>query len=71
MAKLKQYVKLVTPGEEEDALPDYASMDEKCLVRMGNYKDPVIPDASVDAAAVNTSTLSKDKHESRTSAAAA
>lgn len=67
-SKLKQYVKLVTPEEDEDPLPDYSVMDEKCLVRINNYRDPVNPDASVDAAAMNTSTLSKDKHESHTSA---
>lgn len=43
-------------------------MDEKCLVRLHNYKDAVNPENSIDAAPMNASTLSKDKHESRTSA---
>lgn len=64
-AKLKLYVKLITPDEDEDAQPDYASMDEKCLVRILNYRDAVNPENSIDAQAMNTSTLSKDKHESR------
>lgn len=67
-AKLKQFVNLETPGEDEEAIPDYSTLDEKCLVRIMNYREPVNPDASGDAAAMNTSTLSKDKHESHTSA---
>jgi hypothetical protein len=42
-------------------------MDEKCLVRILNYREPVNPDVSGEAGAINTSTLSKDKHESHTS----
>ena len=43
-------------------------MDEKCLVRILNYREAVNPDVSGEAGAINTSTLSKDKHESHTSA---
>lgn len=43
-------------------------MDEKCLVRIKNYSEPTNPDMSAEAAAVNTSTLSKDKNESHMSA---
>lgn len=56
------------PEEEEDPIPDYSALDEKCLVRILNYREPVNPDASGEAQAMNTSTLSKDKHESHMSA---
>lgn len=58
----------MTPEEGEESTIDFASMDEKCLVRLHNYKDAVNPENSIDAAPMNASTLSKDKHESRTSA---
>ena len=68
MAKLKQYVKLVMPtgaeGEEEIKEPDYEEADEKCLVRIQNYRDPV-PDVSDGANA----SLVKNQHATNTSAA--
>ncbi len=45
-AKLKQYVQLVTPapveeGEEPEKMePNYEEADEKCLVRLQNYREP-------------------------------
>ena len=50
-------------------MTDYSQMDEKCLVRILNYREPVNPDVSGEAGALNTTTLSKDKHESQVSAA--
>ena len=70
--KLKQYVKLVVPepaaeGEENPVTefeePDYDEADEKCLVRILNYRDA--PIESDEPAA----TLSKNHHESTKSAA--
>lgn len=47
-AKLKQYVKLVTPDPEaeepESMEPDYEAAEEKCLVRVQNYRDPPLHD---------------------------
>lgn len=37
-------------------------------MRIQNYREPVNPDASGDAGVINTSTLSKDRHESHLSA---
>ncbi len=78
-AKLKQYVKLVTPAQPEEegaepepAEPDYDAADEKCLVRISNYREPVNIELSGDPANItgaNMSQLSKDHHVSRTSAA--
>ena len=72
--KLKQFIKLQTPNEEDPstALPDYEAANEKCIVRLQNYREPVNPDLTEgQAAALNTSALSKDHHVSRTSAAQA
>ena len=51
-AKLKQYVKLVTPDPEaeepESMEADYEAAEEKCLVRVQNYRDPPVIDAMTD-----------------------
>lgn len=78
--KLKQYVKLCVPepaaaeGEENNGEDSKQEVDEteneKCLVRIMNYRDPVNVDVSGEGGAgtaANTS-LVKDAHASRTSA---
>ena len=72
-------MKLVPPAEPEEgqdpepAEPDYDAADEKCLVRLSNYREPVNVELSNDNPAnitgANMSQLSKDHHASRTSAA--
>jgi hypothetical protein len=60
-------VQLVTPaaveeGEEPEKMePDYEAADEKCLVRLQNFKEPIV-DATTENAAEQTKTLSKDNH---------
>ena len=39
--KLKSFVKLVTPLEDEPATPEYKDFDEKCFIRVKNYRDPL------------------------------
>lgn len=54
---------------------NYADLDEKCLVKLSNYREPVVNDpAGADPAvatsqAMNQSVLSKDQHASKASAA--
>lgn len=77
--KLKLYVKLVPPpapeeneeaaGENGESVEDPTTV-EKCLVRIQNYREPVLPDVSADPAlGANVSTISKDHHQSKMSAA--
>lgn len=47
--------------------PDYEAADEKCLVRLQNYREPVNHDVISEPAAVNNSTMSKDHHQSKVS----
>lgn len=74
-AKLKQYVQFVTPavpaeGEEPEQMePDYEAADEKCLVRIQNFRDPPQLDGLTENLAANQSTISKDHHKSMMSAA--
>ena len=46
--------------------PDYEAADEKCLVRLQNFKEPIV-DATTENAAEQTKTLSKDNHQSKMS----
>lgn len=79
-AKLKQFVSLEIPSSDssqaEEEKKDTSEVveeepaEEKGLVKIMNYREPVLPDASVEGQpAANQSTLSKDHHVSRTSAA--
>lgn len=56
--KLKLYVKLVFPqGDEEN--PSYDESFEKCLVRIQNYRDPVLLDMVAEGA--GSPILTKDR----------
>ena len=76
--KLKQYVKLVVPepaaeGDDNNNEDSKQEVDEteneKCLVRIMNYRDPVNVDVSGEGAAgAGNTSLVKDAHASRTSA---
>ena len=37
--RLKSFIKFVTPLEDEPAIPDYKELDEKCFIRIRNYRD--------------------------------
>lgn len=69
--KLRNFVKLETPvpeAEEDAEAEKPAPLEELGLVRIMNYREPVNPDLSGDAAAaLNVSGLSKDHHPSRAS----
>lgn len=47
--KMKTFVKLNGPMEDEPATLDYESFDEKCFIRLQNYREP--PVVEVDIAA--------------------
>ena len=62
-AKLKQYVMIEPPMDAEERKDYYENANEKCLVKVMNYREPVNPDVSGEGApAQNASTLSKDHH---------
>ena len=42
LLRLKSFLKLVTPLEDEPAIPDYEEFDEKCFIRLKNYRDPTM-----------------------------
>ena len=71
-AKLKQFVQLVTPpaqeegeGEEMQEPSTANEVEEKALVRIMNYREPVNTDVSGEpGTGVNTTTISKDHHVS-------
>ena len=53
--KIKSFVKLTAPLEDEPAVLDYESFDEKCFIRLQNYREP----PAVDADALAAETASK------------
>ena len=57
--KLKLYVKLVFPQEDENN-PSYDESFEKCLVRIQNHRDPVPLDMVAEVA--GSPILTKDRH---------
>lgn len=73
-AKLKQFAQLLIPGEGESPLPDYAALDEKCLVKLSNFREPVVQDPAGGEGGVGTSqvlngsVLSKDQQTNKASA---
>ena len=68
--KMKAFVKLVTPAPEEDKAEGEEQVtvepveEEKCLVRIMNYRDPATIEAepTSNQPGANASTLSKDQH---------
>ena len=76
-SKLKNYIKLVKPeppAEGEEQVPDEKQnaayeAEEKCLVRIMNYRDPMSQEdiANADASAMKASTISKAEHASNMS----
>ncbi len=61
LEKLKTFVKLVTPTEEEPEVTDYKEFDEKCYIRLKNYREPPIlvdgAQASIDTNAEKGATI--------------
>ena len=51
MNKIKSFVKLTAPLEDEPAVLNYEEFDEKAFVRLMNYRDPPVID---DAPAIDT-----------------
>jgi hypothetical protein len=74
-AKMKNFAKLVNPSTEEVVAEDPEQVvnepeaEEKCLVRVQNYRDPVSIDSEAPGLQqpANASTMSKDQHQSRVS----
>lgn len=56
LSRLKSFVKFVTPLEDEPAIPDYKDFDEKCFIRVKNYRDPLLAggEASIETNNMNT-----------------
>ena len=53
----------MTPLEDEPAVPDYKEFDEKCFIRVKNYRDPLIvgADASIETTNQQNTNQSVDR----------
>ena len=49
-------------NDEDEAEDIKVDEEEKCLIRIQNYREPVNPEITGDQLALNQSTMSKDHH---------